>query len=101
MNYFRREFHDISYTEQSLDSVVGATRRSRFPDPRNNGETITVYNVNPAALSAPTNELDTTSANNTTTFNGFDVGHERRGSPTVRSSPAGHRPAARSRSRAT
>ena len=34
---------------------------------------MTVYNVAPAALSAPVSEVDTTSPNNTRTFNGFDV----------------------------
>src|SRR5262249_20428334 len=33
----------------------------------------TVYNVSTAALAAPINEVDTTSANNKTTYNGFDV----------------------------
>ncbi len=34
---------------------------------------MTVYNLDPAAL-RNLNELDTTSANNTSTFNSFDVG---------------------------
>src|SRR5262249_44492342 len=45
----------------------------QIPDPRNNGQTIPVYNVNPSALSAAINEVDTTSANNKSAFNGFDV----------------------------
>src|SRR4029079_16718453 len=45
----------------------------QFPDPRNNGEFITVYNVSTAALAAPTNEVDATCANNKSTYNGFDV----------------------------
>ena len=73
VNYFRREFHAISYTN-SLSIPLSAYTPFQIPDPRNNGETIPVYNVNPAALSAPTNEVDTTSPKNTTTFNGFDVG---------------------------
>jgi hypothetical protein len=72
VNYFRREFHAISYTS-SLSIPLSAYTPFQIPDPRANGETIPVYNVNPAALSAPTNELDVTSANNRSAYNGFDV----------------------------
>ncbi len=37
---------------------------------------MTVYNIDPAAL-RNLNELDTTSANNTSTFHSFDVGVQR------------------------
>ena len=73
MNYFRREFHAVTYTSSLVDAVLSAYTPFQIPDPRNNGESMTVYNVSTAALGAPTNELDTTSANNKTTFNGFDV----------------------------
>ncbi|HEX7793196.1 MAG TPA: carboxypeptidase regulatory-like domain-containing protein [Vicinamibacterales bacterium] len=73
MNYFRREFHAITYTN-SLSIPFSAYTPFQIPDPRNNGDLMTVYNVSTAALGAPTNELDTTSANNKTTYNGFDVG---------------------------
>ncbi len=72
VNYFRREFHDISFTN-SLSVPFSAYTPFQYPDPRNNGEFLTVYNVSTAALGAPINELDTTSANNKTTYNGFDV----------------------------
>ncbi len=71
-NFFRREFHAISYTS-SLSIPFSAYTPFAIPDPRNNGESMTVYNVSTAALSAPTNELDVTSANNKTTYNGFDI----------------------------
>jgi carboxypeptidase family protein len=73
VNYFRREFHAITYTS-SLSVPFSAYTPFQIPDPRNNGDSMTVYNVSTAALGAPTNELDTTSANNKTTYNGFDVG---------------------------
>ena len=73
VNYFRREFHQISYTN-SLSVPFSAYTPFQIPDPRNNGDFMTVYNVSTAALAAPTNEVDTTSASNKTTFNGFDVG---------------------------
>ena len=72
VNYFRREFHDISFTN-SLSVPTSAYTPFQYPDPRNNGEFLTVYNVSTAALGAPINELDTTSTNNKTTYNGFDV----------------------------
>jgi hypothetical protein len=72
VNYFRREFHAITYTN-SLSIPLSAYTPYQMPDPRNNGEQLTIYNVSTAALGAPTNEVDTTSANNRTTFNGFDV----------------------------
>ena len=72
VNYFRREFHDISYTS-SLSVPFSAYTPFQYPDPRNNGEFLTVYNVSTAALGAPINELDTTSTSNKTTYNGFDV----------------------------
>src|SRR5205085_7591472 len=69
VNYFRREFHAISYTN-SLSVPFSAYTPFQIPDPRNNGEFLTVYNVSTAALTAPINEVDTTSANNKTTYNG-------------------------------
>ena len=71
-NYFRREFHALTYTS-SLSVPFSAYTPFSIPDPRNNGQTMTVYNVNPAALAAPINELDTTSATDKRTFNGIDM----------------------------
>jgi hypothetical protein len=71
-NFFRREFHAITYTN-SLSVPFSQYTPFQIPDPRSNGQTMTVFNVNPAALSAAINEVDTTSANNTSTYNGFDV----------------------------
>ena len=61
----------ITYTT-SLSIPLSAYTPYDIPDPRGNGETMTVYNVSTAALSAPINELDSTSDNNNTTYNGFD-----------------------------
>jgi hypothetical protein len=71
-NFFRREFHAITYTN-SLSIPFSAYTAFQIPDPRNNGETMTIYNVATAALAAPTNEVDATSVNNTSTYHGFDV----------------------------
>src|SRR5439155_5060548 len=42
-----------------------------IPDPRNNGQSIAIYNVNPA-FAGLVNELDTNSSNNSRTYNGVD-----------------------------
>jgi hypothetical protein len=75
-NFYRREFHDITYTTD-LAKPMSVYTPFQIPDPRGNGQTMTVYNINPAALSV-INELDTTSASNKTTFNGVDFGFNAR-----------------------
>jgi carboxypeptidase family protein len=72
VNYYRREFHAVTYTTNLANPVANYTAFN-IPDPRNNGQTIAVYNANPSTLPL-INELDTTSPNNKTTFNGVDVG---------------------------
>jgi len=70
-NYYRREFHDVTYTT-NLANPMSAYTPFEIRDPRGTG-TLTVYNADPTKI-ALVNELDTTSANNKTTFNGFDLG---------------------------
>ena len=70
-NYFRREFHNVTYTT-NLGNPVSAYTAFQVADPRGTG-TITVYNADPTKLTL-VNELDTTSSANKTTFNGFDLG---------------------------
>src|SRR5580765_3525126 len=65
-NYYRREFHDITF-RTDLAKPMSVYTPYQIPDPRGNGQTMTVYNIDPAAL-ANINELDTTSANNSSTF---------------------------------
>jgi hypothetical protein len=72
VGYFRREFHKITYTN-SLSVPFAAYTTFAIPDPRANSQTMTVYNVSTAALAAPINEVDATSAGNKTTFNGIDI----------------------------
>ncbi len=71
-NYYRREFHNVTYTTNLANPISAYTPYS-IQDPRGNGETVTVYNADASKLTQ-INELDTTSANNKTTFNGFDAG---------------------------
>ena len=71
VSYYRREFHDITF-RTDLAKPLSVYTPYQIPDPRGNGQTMTVYNILTSALST-INELDTTSANNSTTFNGVDV----------------------------
>lgn len=70
-SYNERSFHNIIWTtnlavpfsQYSLESV---------PDPRGNGQTLPVYNVNRAVF-GQVNELDTNSDNNTRVYRGVDL----------------------------
>ena len=70
-NFYRREFHDVTYTT-NLANPTSAYTPYQVSDPRGTG-TITVYNADPTKLTQ-INELDTTSPNNRTVYNGFDLG---------------------------
>src|SRR5262245_4123364 len=71
-NYYRRTFYDITYTTD-LAKPLSVYTPYQIADPRGNGQQMTVYNIDPAALRS-LNELDTTSTNNTSTFHSVDVG---------------------------
>jgi hypothetical protein len=71
-NYYRRQFYDITFTTD-LAKPFSVYTPYQVRDPRGNGQMMTVYNIDPAAL-RNLNELDTTSGNNTSTFNSVDVG---------------------------
>jgi len=70
-NYYRREYHDLLYTT-NLDVPLSAYTLVAVADPRGNGQTLPVYNLQ-SAFQGKVNELDTTSANNKRSYNGFDV----------------------------
>jgi hypothetical protein len=71
-NYYHRKFSDITFTTD-LAKPLSVYTPFQIPDPRLNGQTMTIYNIDPAAL-RDLNELDTTSTNNTSTFHSVDVG---------------------------
>jgi hypothetical protein len=74
-NFYRRESHRIIWTQNLAIPPSGfATEYTpvAIPDPRGNGQTITVYNLNRQFLGL-VNELDTNSANNSRIFNGVDL----------------------------
>jgi hypothetical protein len=74
-NYYRRDYYRIIWTENLAVPVAGWADEYTpvlIPDPRGTGQTITIYNIKPA-LAGRVNELDTNSANNSRTYNGFDL----------------------------
>jgi hypothetical protein len=71
-NYYRRKFYDITFTTD-LAKPRSVYTPFEIPDPRGNGRTMTVYNIDPVALRS-LNELDTTSPDNTTVFDSVDFG---------------------------
>lgn len=71
VNYYRREFHNMTFTTNLANPVANFTPFN-VPDPRGGSDTIVVYNADPNTFRL-INELDTTSSNNRITYNGFDV----------------------------
>lgn len=76
-NYYRREYKDMTYTV-NLAVPLTAYDLVEVPDPRNNGQMLPVYNLQPAFLGL-VNELDTTAPNNWRHYNGVDVTMNARG----------------------
>ena len=73
-NYYRRDYQRIIWTENLAAPVAGWNNEYTpvtIPDPRANGQSITIYNVN-SAYAGLVNELDKNSKNNSRTYNGFD-----------------------------
>jgi hypothetical protein len=75
-DYYRRSYHRKLWRR---NLAIPPERFSvdytpiTIADPRGNGQTITVYNLNPALLGL-VDELDDNSPNNRETFNAFDLG---------------------------
>jgi hypothetical protein len=79
-NYYRRDYRNMVYTTNLAVPLTAYTLLT-IPDPRGNGQTLPVYNLQRQFLGL-VNELDTTSLNNRRSYNGFDVtinGRGRRG----------------------
>ncbi len=73
-NYYRRDFYRIIWTENLAVPVAGWDAEYTpvsIPDPRGNGQPVTIYNINPA-FAGRVNEFDTNSKNNSRTYNGVD-----------------------------
>jgi hypothetical protein len=69
--YNQRSFYNIIWT-QNLAIPYGQYSPLSTPDPRGNGQTLTVYNVNRAVF-GQVNELDSNSTQNTRVYKGVDV----------------------------
>jgi hypothetical protein len=70
-NYYRREYHNITYTT-NLAVPLSAYTAINIADPRGTGEVLAVYNLQREFLGL-VDELDTTSENNRRAYNGFDL----------------------------
>jgi len=71
VNYYRRGFYRTIWTDNLATSFADYTPVT-IPDPRGNGETLTIYNISRAVF-GQVNELDTNSSSNSRTFNGIDI----------------------------
>jgi carboxypeptidase family protein len=71
VGYYHRKYYDIPYT-QDLAKPLSVYTPYEIPDPRDNGQSITIYSIDPAALRT-IDELDTTSKNNSAAFHSVDV----------------------------
>lgn len=76
-NYFRREYKNMAYTV-NLAVPLSAYDLVTIPDPRGNGQTLPIYNLQRPFLGL-VNELDTTSPNNWRHYNGVDFTLNARG----------------------
>jgi hypothetical protein len=70
-SYYRRKYYDQTLLDNLATTHADYTLVN-IPDPRGNGQTLPVYNLNRASLGL-VNELDTTSDSNTRIYNGFDL----------------------------
>jgi hypothetical protein len=74
-NFYRRDYYRVIWTENLAVPVASwdtAYIPVNIPDPRANGETVTIYNIRPQ-FAGQVDELDTNSKNNSRTYNGFDL----------------------------
>ena len=71
VSYNRRNFHQIIWT-RNLSAPVSAYTLTSVADPLTAGQTIPIYNLNPAAFGL-VNLLDDNSADNRTYYQGVDV----------------------------
>jgi uncharacterized protein (DUF2141 family) len=74
-NYYRRDYYRTIWTENIAVPVAGWSAEYTpvaVADPRGNGQSITIYNINPA-FAGLVNELDKNSTDNSRVYNGFDL----------------------------
>jgi Carboxypeptidase regulatory-like domain len=71
VSYNRRTFHRILWTNNLATTFADYTLIT-IPDPRNNGQTLPVYNLSPSKLGL-VNSIETNTDNNHRVYNGFDI----------------------------
>ena len=77
VNYYRRDYKNMVYTTDP-SVPLSAYDLVNIPDPRGNGQTLPIYNLQRPFLGL-VNELDTTSPNNWRHYNGVDFTVNSRG----------------------
>ena len=70
-SYFRRDYKNLIWSDNILIDPSDYTLFN-IPDPRNNGLTVPIYNLNPAKATA-SNILDDNSPTNYRKYTGYDV----------------------------
>lgn len=71
VSYFRRDYKNLIWSDNLLIDPSDYTLFN-LPDPRNNGQTVPIYNLNPAKASA-VSLLDQNSSENYRKYSGMDV----------------------------
>jgi hypothetical protein len=71
VSYNRRTFHQILWTDNLATTFADYTLIT-IPNPRNNGQTLPVYNLSPTKLGL-VNAIETNTNDNHRVYNGFDV----------------------------
>jgi hypothetical protein len=70
--YYHRTFYDLTHTVNTSVDLASDYTPVQLPDPRGNGQMITVYNLNPAKL-GQTHPVDATSLANKQYWDGIDL----------------------------
>ena len=70
-SYFRRDYKNLIWTDNLAVNPSDYTPYT-VPSPLNNGESVVIYNLNPAKLGV-VDELDQNSSNNYRKYTGYDV----------------------------
>lgn len=69
--YYHRRFQNLRWTDNVLVTHDDYSAVN-IPDPRNNGQTIPIYNLNPSRVGI-VNNVDLSSTENRMVYNGFDI----------------------------
>ena len=70
--FYHRTFYNLTHTVNTAVDLATDYTPVQLPDPRGNGQAITVYNLNPAKL-GQTNPVDANSSSNRQFWDGVDI----------------------------